>query len=195
MITTRDLQCDRQFRVIVLHHQLARPEQVELQAAAQPSLVDVGEQGIHFRLAGQLLFQQVHVLHHLGALLLQLLEADGALQLRLVIRAERDLFGTLALQLFCCTTHPEIPKGAQHQQSHRRQQHIPRNRRPRGRVTRIQATELRPEIPERLGNIHILSSHRLPPAHDLAPRAAADAAEAAASASLARCNCTRTVKL
>ena len=71
VVAARDTQCNRQFGVVVAQLDLPRPEQLELQAAPDPSLVDVGEQGIHFGAAGQLALQLGHVAAHLFELGLQ----------------------------------------------------------------------------------------------------------------------------
>ena len=91
MVAAGHAHGDRQLRVVVLDADLARAEQLELQAAAQAGLVDVGQQGVHLGLAGQLLFELGHVLLHLLALLLQRVEVDGLRQLLLVVLAQRRL--------------------------------------------------------------------------------------------------------
>ena len=65
----------------------ARPEQLELQAPAEAGLVDIGQQGVHFGLARQLLFKLGDVLLHLQLLLAQLAEVDGLGQLGVVSRS------------------------------------------------------------------------------------------------------------
>ena len=204
VIAARHLQLDGQFGVIVLDDQLPRTEQIELQAAAQASLVDVGQQRIHFGFAGQLLFKQVHVLLHLRALLFELLQADRLLQLAAVVVAQRHLFGALAFQLLVHALEPDEPEDRDHHRGREKQQEIPRQGRPGRRIARVEAAKLPGDTLKRgleVDGRRGLASHDANcPCHagTLAARRAAgapDAVAAAAFASLARCNCTRTVKL
>ncbi len=93
-----DAQRDRQFGVVVLHHDLARAEQLELQAAAEAGLVDVGQQRIHLGLAGELLLELGHVFLDLALLLAQLGQVHRLGQLALEVLLQRRLAGALAVQ-------------------------------------------------------------------------------------------------
>jgi hypothetical protein len=76
VVAARHADGDGQFGVVVLDLDLAGAEQLELQAAAQAGLVDVGQQRVHLGLARQLLFELGHVLLHLQLLLAQLAQVD-----------------------------------------------------------------------------------------------------------------------
>ena len=77
MISACHLHRDRQFGVEI-GHPLARrrPEELELQPAAKPRLVDVGQQRVHFTLVRQLLEQRAERLLDLLELLNIELEVD-----------------------------------------------------------------------------------------------------------------------
>ena len=98
MIATGHLDGDGQFGVIVLDHHLAGAEQLELQAAAETRLVDVGQQGVHFRLARQLLLQLRHVLFHLRFLLAQLRQVYGLGELAPIVGLERGFLAVLSVE-------------------------------------------------------------------------------------------------
>ena len=111
MVTTRNLQGDGQFRVIVIDHHLTRSKQFKLQTTAQTSLIDVRQQRIHFSLAGQLFFQLRDILLHLFALLLERFQANGLDQLDLEFFPQLN-FGRLRLsQLSFDIAKPDKPQG------------------------------------------------------------------------------------
>src|ERR1700674_2168093 len=82
MVAAGHLYRDRQFGIKLGQALLAsRPKQLELQAAPQPSLVDIGQQGIHFALVGQLFKQSPERLLDILQLLLISFQIDGKLLL------------------------------------------------------------------------------------------------------------------
>jgi hypothetical protein len=72
---------DGQLGVEVLDHHLAGTEQLELQAPADASVVDVGQQRVHLGFAGQLLLAAGHVLLRPAASACAALQVDRLLQL------------------------------------------------------------------------------------------------------------------
>jgi hypothetical protein len=92
-----------------LHADLPWTEQLELQAAAQTGLVDIGQQSVHLCLAGQLLFELRHVLLHLLTLLLERVEIDGLRQLFCVVIAKLHLLGPLGAEFAVGTAQPDKP--------------------------------------------------------------------------------------
>src|SRR6266536_2499386 len=99
MITSGDFDADREFGVEIGQPLLGRRlEQLELQAAAEASLIDVGQQRVHLRLVGKLLEQCAEGLFDLAQLLDIQLKVDGLGLLRRVRVSELDLFSLHSIE-------------------------------------------------------------------------------------------------
>ena len=126
MVIAHDPNRDRQFRVVVADHHLAGLEELQLRAAANARLIDVRQQGIHFRLAGQLLFKLTHVLRHLLLLLAQHRQIDRLPDLVGVLLLELDLFDAPGFEFIEQAAPVQRPAHCEQGGKHRTEQHAAR---------------------------------------------------------------------
>ncbi|MCY1168520.1 hypothetical protein D9M73_85170 [compost metagenome] len=119
MVTARHTHRDGQLGVILFHAHLAGPEQLKLQTAPQTGLVDVRQQGVHFRFAGQLLFKLRHILLNLLALLLQGIQTGCLREFFCEIPPELGFLLARRSQLFIRGAQPYKPEADNDKHSHR----------------------------------------------------------------------------
>ena len=168
MIAAGDTHGDRQLGVEILHDLGAGLEELELQAAPEARLVDVGQQRLHLGTVRQLLEQRAELAVDLAQLTAVLGEIDGLPLLVDPVFLERRLFALLGFQGRQLVAPVEPPATDDQDEEDRQQGGDPRRERPLPRIVGVEPLEVAQQILDIQGAEvfqRILETHYgLPPA-------------------------------
>ena len=142
MISAGDLHLNRHLGVEIVNHVVARLEQLEQQAAAKASLVDVGQQRVHLRLVRQLPKQCTELPVDVGKLLLVRFQVDRLGLFRDPLVAQFELGPLAGLEGLAQRLPVEPPgsrNGCREDGDHRGE---PWQQRPHARIIGVEALEI-----------------------------------------------------